>query len=91
MPGMLFLTGRILEVNEHWASIAGVAFARILMKLEGELAFDTFPLYCPQAMFDESSKVVKVAPGEMFTAVAMLQLYVTQEAYAVTDAKKTLH
>lgn len=42
-------------------------------------------------MFDESSKVVKVAPGEMFTAVAMLQLYVTQEAYAVTDAKKTLH
>lgn len=91
MPGMLFLTGRILEVNEHWASIAGVAFARILMKLEGELAFDTFPLYCPQAMFDESRKVVKVAPGEMFTAVAMLQLYVTQEAYAVTDAKKTLH
>ena len=42
-------------------------------------------------MFDESRKVVKVAPGEMFTTVAMLQLYVTQEAYAVTDAKKTLH
>ena len=52
---------------------------------------DDAVVICPQALFDESRKVVHVAPGEKFTTVAMLQLYVKQEASAVTDAKTPPH